>query len=198
MADQDSSLPIRTQSAGDAIVKVADATIPAQQLAIDAAGRVTTKLQDGSGNPLASILSALKIALQDSAGNALSYSNPLPVTMTDPTGAEVHSYNTTAAVAAGASSTHDYTVTAAKTMYLNQIVASGSGKMKIEMQVETGVASGVFVTRAVMMNSTAQPNMTMDLKNPIVVAAGVRVRVIRSNRDNSAQDLYSTISGYEV
>lgn len=40
MADFDSSLPIRTEGAGDVIVKIADATIPAQQLAVEADGSI--------------------------------------------------------------------------------------------------------------------------------------------------------------
>ena len=36
------------------------------------------------------------------------------------------------------------------------------------------------------------------LREPITVATGVRVRVIRTNLDNQPQDLYSTISGHEV
>ena len=40
MADINSSLPIRTENDGDAVVKVADATIPSQQLAVNADGSV--------------------------------------------------------------------------------------------------------------------------------------------------------------
>ena len=116
----------------------------------------------------------------------------------DSPGTAINDYNTAAAVAGGASSNHIYTVTAGKTLYLNQIEASGSGKMKIEIQVETGVATGVYTTHFVQFNSTATPNMEIILKNPITVLAGVRVRVIRTNKENQAQDVYSTISGYEL
>lgn len=117
---------------------------------------------------------------------------------TTPPGTEVNNYNTAAAVAAGASSNHDYTVTGGTTFTLSQIEASASAKMKIEVQIETGVATGVFNTRFVQFNSTAETNMSIHLAAPITVAAGVRVRVIRTNRDNQAQDVYSTISGQEV
>jgi len=40
MADFDSSLPIRTDGAGDVIVKVADATVPSQQLTVEADGSI--------------------------------------------------------------------------------------------------------------------------------------------------------------
>lgn len=48
MADFNSSLPIRTESAGDAIVKVADSAVPSQQLAVNADGSVN--ITDNSGS----------------------------------------------------------------------------------------------------------------------------------------------------
>lgn len=133
------------------------------------------------------------------AGANVSATNPVPVYMSvDGVGTEIDAYNTASAVAAGATSNHDYTVTALKTLLLTQIEASASGKMKIEVQVETGVASGVFTTKFVQFNSTATPNMSIKIGPSISVAAGVRVRVIRTNKDQQAQDVYSTIMGQEV
>lgn len=132
-------------------------------------------------------------------GQNVSVTNPVPVVLSsDPSGTEVNDYNTVAAVAASATSNHDYTVTAGKTLLLQQVEATASGKAKIEIQVETGVATDTFVTKYVSFNSTAFPDMSKQLKAPISVAAGVRVRVIRTNKDNQAQDLYSTIAGVEV
>lgn len=140
----------------------------------------------------------LDVSIHDEAGEPFSASNPLPVTVVDSEGDEVNNYNTAAAVAAAASSNHDYTVTAATTLKLSQIWAAASGKMKIEVQIETGVATGVFTTRFVGFNSTANTNILIPVNENISVAAGVRVRVIRTNKDNQAQDLYSTISGHEI
>lgn len=132
-------------------------------------------------------------------GADVSPSNPVPVTISiDSPGSEIDAYNTASAVAAGATSNHDYTVTAGKTLLLSQIEASASGKMKIEVQIETGVASGVFTTRFVQFNSTSNPNMSLKIGPVIAVAAGVRVRVIRTNKDLLAQDVYSTICGQEI
>jgi hypothetical protein len=50
MSDPNSALPVRTENNGDVVVKVADATTPSQQLAVDASGKVSTKLNDGDGN----------------------------------------------------------------------------------------------------------------------------------------------------
>jgi hypothetical protein len=305
MSDYASSLPIRTESNGDAAVKIVDGTITSQQLTVNADGSINitdnsssltvdavnldirdlafaTDKVDVSGSEVelgATTLAALEsITVQNGAGasavniqdggnsitvdatnldirdlafatdkvdvtgssvelgaTTLAALETITVTATDldirdlthvsdsvkigdgtdflavntdgsinvnisdsTPGTPVNDYNTAAAVAANATSTHDYTVTAAKTLTFNQIEASGSGKMKIQVSVETGVASGVFTTRFVQFSSTAQTNMSIHLDNPISVAAGVRVRVIRTNRDNQAQDLYSTICGYEL
>lgn len=138
------------------------------------------------------------LPVQLSVGAAfISPTNPVPVYMASE-GSPVNDLKSASAIGAGASDNHDYTVTALKTLYLNQVESSGSGKAKMLIAVETGVATGVFTSRFVQFNSTAETNMNIQLKNPIAVAAGVRVRVTMSNRDLLAQDLYSTICGYEI
>lgn len=172
------------------------------------AGAAAVNIQDG-GNSITVDATDLDIRdlnatqdkvqawLRDEAGNAFSNSNPLPV-MLESEGSEVNDYKAASAIAGGANDNHDYTVTAAKTLQLTQIEASASGKLKIEVQIESGVGTNTFATKFVKFNSTSDPNVSIILKEPIAVAAGVRVRVIASNRDNQAQDLYSTISGHEV
>lgn len=127
----------------------------------------------------------------------ISPTNPVPI-YEAVVGTSVNDYKAASAIAVGATDNHDYTVTVAKTLYLNQVEATASGKAKMIVSVETGVASGTFTVRYVQFNSTAETNMHVVLENPIAVAAGVRVRVAMSNRDLLAQDLYSTISGYEI
>lgn len=133
------------------------------------------------------------------AGAFVSASNPLPVII-DPSsaGTPVNDYKDASAIASGASDNHDYTVTAAKTLYLQSVYGSASGKAKMIVSVETGVASGTFTVVGAFFNSTATPNMRMDIPAPIHVAAGVRVRIVMSNRDLLAEDLYSSICGFEV
>lgn len=111
-------------------------------------------------------------------------------------GTPINAYNTAAALAAAATSNHDYTATAS--FSLCKVWGAASGKLKIEVQIETGVATGVFNTRWVGFNSTANPVIDLSIPNPPIVAVGVRVRVIRTNTDNQSQDVYSTISGFEV
>lgn len=141
---------------------------------------------------------ALDVAITDENGAPFTASNPLPVTSVDSEGTEVNDYNTVASVAAGGTSNHDYTVTASTTLKLSQIWATASGKLKITVQVETGVATGSFTTKFVAFNSTSNPNILMPVNENIAVAAGVRVRVIRQNNDNQSQDVYSTICGHEI
>jgi hypothetical protein len=138
-----------------------------------------------------------KVSIQDSSGNAFSPTNPLYVTMDASAGTAINNYKV-ATVASGGTDNHDYTVSASKTLYLDQIESSASGKSKMEVQIETAAGSGTFTSRFVQFNSTATPNMSIKLDNPIAVATGVRVRVIMSNRDNQSEDLYSTISGNEI
>lgn len=181
----------------------------AQQSAIqfDSSGRVIiapltnasivkAQLQDNNG---AAITLGQKVMASSVPVVISSDQSPIPVVMSaDNQGTEIDAYNTGSAIAGGATSNHDYTVTALKTLLLTQIEASASGKMKIEVQIETGVASGIFNTRFVQFNSTASPNMSLKIGPAVSVAAGVRVRVIRTNKDLLAQDVYSTIMGQEI
>jgi hypothetical protein len=141
---------------------------------------------------------ALDIALLDESGNPFSASNPLPTTSVDSEGDEVNNFFTESDVVKEGTSNHIYIVTALKTLKLTQVLAAASGKMKIEVQIETGVATGVYATKFVGFNSTANPNIYIPINESISVAAGVRVRVIRTNYDNTPQDLYSTICGHEI
>lgn len=249
MADYGSSLPIRTETNGDAAVKVVDGTITSQAMAVDSAGKVTAKINDGAGNSLASstvnptgteqaiIVRPIpntnptpssqsgnwSTRTQDGAGNPITSSaagatrpfdvairdgagalygtpaNPFNVAMSyDFTGTEINNFQTNAAVAAAATSNHDYTVTTGKTLLLKQIEATSSGKSKIEVQIETGAATGIFNTRVVQFNSTATPNMSIHFDDPAQVPAGAKVRVIRTNLDKASTDLYSTVMGQEI
>lgn len=168
-----------------------------------ASSRVTTPDDTTQTERLTSVVDSggkkrlLDVSIHDEDGEPFTASNPMPVALVTE-GTEVNNYLTSAAVAAAASVNHDYTVTALMSLKLSQIWAAASGKMKILVQVETGVATAVFVTRFAGFNSTANPNIEIPIGENITVAAGVRVRVVRTNLDNQAQDLYSTISGHEI
>lgn len=229
MADFDSSLPVRTQTAGDVIAKICDATTNTQQLAIDATGRPTVnqgapntasngwpvKPTDGTNSQSFTASGEAKVDLTVVSGSAItlgqktmansfpvvisSDQTAVPVVIVDSTGSGmVNDYKSASAVAAGASDDHDYVVTALKTLTLKGVKCAASGKARFNVQVETGVGTGIFNSYYNLFVSTAEGNALLELSEPMSVAAGVTVRVHATNRDLTAQDLYSTIEGSEV
>ena len=125
------------------------------------------------------------------AGAAVTAGNPVPVSIVSAsTGTEVLDYATSASLAANASVNHDYTVTALKTLTLQQISASGSGKIKVEIKLAGS-------TKVVKFNSTASTNIDHMFQAPQNLAAGTVVRITITNLDKQAQDVYSTIEGFE-
>lgn len=176
----------------------------------NAAGAGAVNIQDG-GNSItvdgAVTVSATDLDIRDLTlaqdavkvsgnGSANSLTNPIFVQSVNAiiTG-EVADYNTAAAVAAGASSNHDYTVVTA--FKLKSIEAANSGGMKIEVQVGP-IAS--LVTKAVQFIPLAGGNSTIHFDPPIEVpTTGTgTVRVIRTNRNFVAVDVYSTIIGIDA
>ena len=247
MSDYNSSLPARTESAGDVDVFISDAVTPSQKLKVNADGSIDTNFAtgskiiitdgtddleinaDGSMNAVVTAIDldirdllfasdsvdvsgssvtvtatnldirdldaasdSVEAYLKDEAGAAYSLTNPLPVEMvSDQSGDEVNSYNTSAAVAKDASVNHDYTVTAAKTFLGEQVWISGSGKLKVEILVNA-------VPKFVGFNSTSMPNIEIPLGKILKGAATEVIRITITNRDNQAQDVYSTLTGLEV
>lgn len=267
MADYDSSLPIRTEAAGDVDVFVSDATTPTQKLKVNADGSVdvnasatdldirdlafatdsvdvsgsTVTVQDGGGSitvdgtvaatqsgtwdigtvtAVTSITNDVNIAdggnsitvdavqldiddldagtdsvaahLFDESGVAFSVTNPLPVVFSpDAEGDEIVNYTTSASVAKDASVNHDYTVTATKTLLIEQVWASASGKIKVQVLVNGAV-------KYVGFNSTANPNVEIPMRKLLKGLTAQVVRITITNLDNGTQDVYSTLSGVEL
>ena len=223
MADFDSSLPIRTEAAGDVDVFLSDAVTPSQKLVIESDGKINANAtQAGTWNiaTLTGITNDVNIAdggnsitvdaaqldiddleagndsvaahLFDEAGVAFSASNPLPVVVSsDAEGDEIVNYTTSASVASDAFVNHDYTVTTAKTLLIDHVFASGSGKMKAVVLVNA-------VTKYVGFNSTANPNIEIPMNKILKGLSTQVVRITLTNLDNQAQDLYSTLSGLEI
>jgi len=164
---------------------------------------VTSRLQDGAGNAITSGVAgstrSMDVELRDSSGNLYTAANPFPVQMSaGEAGTEKHDYNTSSAIAAGASSNHDYAVTASKTFKATKFWGTASGKLKIEVQVS--IDGTTFVTKFVGFNSTSTPNVAIDLGQFTLSDSGTgsKIRIIRTNLDKAAMDVYSTISGVEV
>lgn len=253
MADQDTSLPVRSEADADERLqsKIVDFTTPTQGQEVDTDGnahvemhgndaggtdRVMRLSEEGAPNPdgdydasnnsepASSAVMAhdenasptevhqnkrvtasqtgtktgLHVALLDEDSVPYSGSNPMPVTFEASEGTEIIDYDTAAAIAKDATDNHDYTVSGAVTLTLEEIWATASGKMKIEVQFETAAASGVFNTKWVAFNSTSHPNIRIPIEKIGQQVTGAIVRIIRTNLDNQAQDLYSTILGVEA
>lgn len=164
----------------------------------DGGNSITVDAVDLDIRDLTATSDSVSAHLKDAAGNPFTNLNPLPVTITlDNAGTEVNDEHTSAGnIAVASSDTHDYT--AINTFLLTQIEASASGKIKVEVSVETASGSNTFIKKFTQFNSTANPNTSLVLKAPITVATGVRVRVVITNRDQSGFQVYSTIIGQEI
>lgn len=162
---------------------------------------------DVSGNLKTTVASALPAGSNligqvnlDVGGSLVSATNPVPVVLSaGVSGTVVNNYNTSASLAAAGSSNHTYTITTSKAFQGKKIHATASGKLKIEVQISPDGTA--FTSIFVAFNSTANPNIDIDMDQILFLeasGAGAAVRVIRTNLDKSAEDVYSTISGVEV
>lgn len=116
------------------------------------------------------------------------------VVVSGTSGTPVHDY-ATATPGAGASANNDYTVVGT-TFELTRVEWAGSGKMKVEVQ-SGPVAS--LVTKAV--GFTEKDTKDYIEFNPVLVVPVTgtgTVRVIMTNRQGAAVDVYSTIMGRDI
>ena len=101
----------------------------------------------------------LRVTANLAVGGAnVSGTNPVPVTITSAlVGTSVNNYNTAAAVAAGATSNHIYTITTGKTFNGKKIWATSSGALKIEVRVSPD--GSTYSSLWVGFNSASTPNI---------------------------------------
>ena len=167
-------------------VRIGDGT---ETWSIDASGY-------GQVDIAAQSLTAVKVSKD---ANANTETNPIFVKVVDTvvSGEEVHDYDTAASVASDATDNHDYTVTGT-TFFLKSVIVSGSGNIKFEVQ--TGPLASL-ATVAVGFLTGRQGDTKQVFFDPAVevpVTSTGTVRIIRTNRQGSATDLYSTIIGNDV
>ena len=169
-----------------------DKTTDANRLVISASGEASISQKSHA----LTNANALPISKNNTAN---SETNPMYVqpVETSVSGSEVHNYNTASAVAADGTSNHDYTVTGT-TMFLKSIIVAGSGNIKFE--IRTGPLASL-VTKAVGFLTGREGDSKQINFNPpieIPVTGTGTVRIIRTNRQNQAVDVYSTILGNDV
>lgn len=170
---------------GTNTVAVAPASTPASatQAAEVVALSPNSPLPAGT-NAIGSVLANLQVG-----SAAVSATNPVPVTLsTSAPGTAIQNYQTSVALAAGASVTLTYTVATGHTFNLERVWASASGKIKAIVQ---NGATSIFAG----FNSTANPNIDMTIISPPTIAAAGTVNVIITNEDKAAFDVYATIEG---
>lgn len=157
-------------------------------------GAITVSATDLDIRDLTLAQDAVKVSANSTANSA---TNPIFVQIAEATlSTEVNSYNTAAAVAGGASSNHDYTVTGT-TFLLKSILAACSGAEKIEVQVGP-VASLVSKAVAFIPNTGGFVNIVFNPPIEVPATSTGTVRVIRTNRNLLATDVYSTILGNDL
>lgn len=182
MADaiKETGLPVRSYQDADERLqsKIVDFDNPANGATVDADQdlHVKAKLRDDSGNPFG------------------TEGNPVFVVGTDSPNPEVHDYNKASAIAADATSAHTYSPT--NNVKVKSLHLSASGLAKFE--IAFGTTAGE-VEKYVYFNSVSQPSAEYTFPAPITLAGGTDSMVItRTNLENKAQDLYSTINGEEI
>lgn len=137
---------------------------------------------------------ALDVSLHDETGAPYSYNNPMNVTVVESPGVELQDYfEDVADVAVNATHVHTYTVPTGKTLKIDQILAAGSGRIKV--LIEQSQDGTTYTKVATRFNSTANPNADTQLSKIISVPAAGKVRVTCTNIDESPFTIYSTIVG---
>lgn len=138
----------------------------------------------------------IDVALSDGDGFGIDEENPLPTYLTESPGDEVDEYDSGTDTAEDATVNHDYVVSAGKTLKGLKVSCMSTGFSVFKLQIETGVGTGVFSTTMVKSGSVSDSNVELSYNKR--VAAGVTIRVAKTNCDDDDTDLHSTIQGVEV
>lgn len=155
-------------------------------------GTVTVSASDLDIRNLNLTDDAVKISANTTANSA---GNPIYVALgSGPIAGEVHHYDTST-VSGGSPDNHDYTVVTAMLVKSIEIAASGACKAELK----TGPVA-TLVTKWVGFIPKAGGVISAHFDPPIevpVTSTGT-VRIIRTNREGSSQDVYSTIVGIDA
>jgi hypothetical protein len=109
-------------------------------------------------------------------------------------GTKVHDYKT-ATPGAGASDNHDYTVSTGP-FELSRVEFSGSGKLKVEIQ--SGPLASLVTEAVAFTEKDSQGYVEFNPTLSVPATGTGTVRVIVTNRQGAAVDVYSTIMGTDA
>ena len=101
-------------------------------------------------------------------------------------------YDTASAVAAGATDTHTVTASGG-VMLVTSVIAACSGRMKFEVQ-----NNAVTVAVGFIAGGDGGGTEQIFFEPPISVTDTQALTVIRTNRQNQANDVYSTVVGRQL
>ena len=138
------------------------------------------------------------VNIHDENGDPYSNTNPLQVTLVSNELVATHDPAVFVNAIKSVVNNHNLVIPSGKIFSLTQVIASASGKLKVEIKIGDGALVEVFTTKIVGFNSTQAPQADFILSTPIKVLGtvnGTTIRVSITNIDNQNQDLYNTIIG---
>jgi hypothetical protein len=174
-------------------------TVTASDLDIRDLTHVSDSVSIGDGTTLADVLDgtidALYVAITDGTESlAINTDGSINVAVVPTAGTKVHDYKT-ATPGAGASDNHDYTVVGS-TFELRRIEWAGSGKIKVEVQ--TGPVASLSTVAVGFSEKDSKDYIEFDPAIEVPATSTGTVRVIVTNRQGAAVDVYSTIMGIDI
>jgi hypothetical protein len=191
-------LDIRDLTHASDSIKVGDGT---EFLSIATDGQAEVTVTDAQASVGATApLEAVQVGAQDPSGNVSALqtdsAGALKVVLVEDAGeTDVLDYQTTAAVVKDADATHDYLVTSGKTFDRASLLVGSEGRVKVQLGTWDGVST--FTPKAVYFQD---PTENRQFQFPALSLLGdgtVTIRVIITNLDGGATDLYSTLQGVE-
>jgi hypothetical protein len=192
------SFPLSLDLSGSLRTVIAEA-LPAGSNTIGAVTQGTTPWSDNIAQIAGAVPSATNALPTQiaTAGAYVSLTNPLPVTVsTSAPGTIVNYYTDSPAVAPGATANAVYTIPSGKTFTGRMFWISGSGAIRADIQ--TSPDGSTYTTFWTGFNSTATPNISIQLDNLEIQDSGTgsTIRIVVTNREPLlTADIFSTISG---
>jgi hypothetical protein len=176
-------LDIRDLSSATDSVTIADG---GGSITVD--GSVTVSATDLDIRDLTLATDAVRVSANSTANGV---ANPIYVSVVAAAAitGEVHDQKTVTALAANTTDNHDYTVVTA--MRVQQFTWASSGASKAQL-----IVNGVTVATGFIPKQGGVEEIT--LATPVEAAATQVVRIAVTNRENTAQDVYSTIVGIDA
>jgi hypothetical protein len=214
MADFEGALPIKTARNGEVVAAMCDST-GVNTLAIDANGAIIASISDGTHsvavNDDGSInavvtATALDIRALDHSTDSVKLGDGTTFIDVNTDGSinvravtistnNVFKYNTSAAVAKNLDATHDYIVTDLNTFHGETVCVGARGAVKVQLGTWDGTT---FVVKSIWFQLPAC-NEDHRISHLALAGNGTKaIRLVITNIDNNASDIYSNIQGAEV